>query len=78
MPVNLRRGYDMRRVIAVIVDEGRSLEIKPTYAPNSTNQKAKAKIPSTQHPIPNPQAEVEAEACFHKAIEIARKQQAQS
>ncbi|MGE0682008.1 MAG: acyl-CoA carboxylase subunit beta [Candidatus Binatia bacterium] len=34
VPVNLRRGYDMRRVIAVIVDDGRSLEIKPTYAPN--------------------------------------------
>jgi predicted ATPase/DNA-binding winged helix-turn-helix (wHTH) protein len=43
------------------------------------NQKAKgkgqkAKIPSTQHLTPNIQEE--AEACFHKAIEIARRQQA--
>jgi predicted ATPase/class 3 adenylate cyclase len=54
-----------------------------------TNQKAKArpelsrrgkgqksKITNPQPLIPNPQAE--AEACFHKAIEIARKQQAKS
>jgi tetratricopeptide (TPR) repeat protein len=46
-----------------------------------TNQKAKgkgqkAKIPSTQHPTPSTQAE--AEACFHKAIEVARRQQAKS
>ncbi|HJY82525.1 MAG TPA: hypothetical protein VKK81_15770 [Candidatus Binatia bacterium] len=35
-------------------------------------------VSSSQPPIPNPQAEAEAEACFHKAIEIARKQQAKS
>ena len=34
------------------------------------------KLPSPQSPTPNPQAE--AEACFHKAIEIARQQQAKS
>jgi predicted ATPase len=36
--------------------------------------------PSTQHPTPNTQVEVEqeAEACFLKAIETARKQQAKS
>jgi predicted ATPase len=34
--------------------------------------------PSTQHLAPNTQAEAEAEACFHKAIEVARKQQAKS
>jgi class 3 adenylate cyclase/predicted ATPase len=35
---------------------------------------------NTQHPTPNTQAEVEREAeeCFHKAIEIARRQQAKS
>src|SRR5439155_11385535 len=27
-------------------------------------------VPNTQHPIPNSQAEADAEACFHKAIEI--------
>ncbi len=45
------------------------------------NQKAKgkgqkSKIPNTQNPAPDTQAE--AEACFQKAIEVARKQQAKS
>jgi predicted ATPase len=34
--------------------------------------------PSTQYPIPSTHAEAEAEACFLKAIEIARHQQAKS
>jgi len=34
--------------------------------------------PSTQHLTPNPQAEAEAEACFHKALDMARAQQAKS
>jgi predicted ATPase len=34
--------------------------------------------PSTQHLTPSTQAEAEAEACFLKAIEIARRQQAKS
>ncbi|MBI3800334.1 MAG: tetratricopeptide repeat protein, partial [Deltaproteobacteria bacterium] len=34
--------------------------------------------PNTQHPAPSTQAEAEAEACFHKAIEIAQRQQAKS
>jgi uncharacterized sporulation protein YeaH/YhbH (DUF444 family) len=40
----------------------------------------KSLIPNTQHPTPNTQAEGEREAeeCFHKAIEIARKQHAKS
>jgi class 3 adenylate cyclase/predicted ATPase len=38
----------------------------------------KSKVPNTQPLTPNPQAEAEAEACFLKAIEIARKQQAKS
>ena len=33
---------------------------------------------NSQHPAPNPQVEAEAEACFLKAIEIARRQQAKS
>ena len=37
-----------------------------------------SEIPSTQHLAPNTQAEAEAEACFHKAIKIARNQQAKS
>jgi predicted ATPase len=38
----------------------------------------KSEDTSTQHPTPSTQAEAEAEACFLKAIEIARKQQAKS
>ena len=38
--------------------------------------KSKSKVQSPQSAVPNPQAE--AEACFLKAIEIARKQQAKS
>jgi predicted ATPase len=36
------------------------------------------KVPNPQHLTPSTQAEAEAEACFLKAIEIARKQQAKS
>ena len=35
-------------------------------------------VANPQPLTPNPQAEAEAEACFHKAIEIARRQQAKS
>jgi predicted ATPase len=38
----------------------------------------KSEDTNTQHLAPSTQAEAEAEACFHKAIEIARKQQAKS
>jgi len=38
----------------------------------------KSEVPNTPYPAPNPQMEAEAEACFHKAIEIARKQSAKS
>jgi hypothetical protein len=39
---------------------------------------AQSSVPNTQHPAPSTHAEAEAEACFHKAIEIASKQQAKS
>jgi predicted ATPase/class 3 adenylate cyclase len=39
---------------------------------------SKSGVPNTQHPTPSTQAEAEAEACFLKAIEIARQQQAKS
>ncbi|MBI3801073.1 MAG: hypothetical protein HY268_29385, partial [Deltaproteobacteria bacterium] len=35
-------------------------------------------VPNTQHPTPSTPAEAEAEACFLKAIEVARRQQAKS
>ena len=38
----------------------------------------KFQVSSPQHPTPNTQAEAEAEACFLKALDIARKQQAKS
>ena len=38
----------------------------------------KSEDTNTQHPTPSTHAEAEAEACFHKAIEIARRQQAKS
>jgi predicted ATPase len=47
-----------------------------TLQQQSKVESHKSKVPNTQHPTPSTQAE--AEACFHKAIEIARKQQAKS
>ncbi len=39
----------------------------------------KFQVPGSKFQVPpNPQAEAEAEACFHKALEIARRQQAKS
>ncbi len=37
-----------------------------------------SEVPNPQLLTPNPQAEVEAEGCFQKAIEIAQRQQAKS
>jgi len=42
----------------------------------SKGKRQKSKIPTTQH-LP-PSTQVEAEECFHKAIEIARRQEAKS
>jgi predicted ATPase len=39
---------------------------------------SKLQVANPQHPAPSTQAEAEAEACFHKALEIARRQQAKS
>ncbi len=41
-------------------------------------QSPRSEVTNTQPLTPNPHVEVEAEACFHKAIEIARRQQARS
>jgi predicted ATPase len=41
-------------------------------------QGSKFQVSHTLHPTPYTQAEAEAEACFQKAIEIARQQQAKS
>jgi predicted ATPase len=44
----------------------------------SSVQRLESSVSNTQHPAPHTQAEAEAEACFHKAIEIARRQSAKS
>jgi hypothetical protein len=44
----------------------------------SQARQGRSEVTNTQHLTPSPHAEAEAEACFHKAIEIARKQQAKS
>jgi hypothetical protein len=44
--------------------------------PRSKVQSPKSKVPDTQYPTPNTQAEAAAEACFLRAIEIARRQEA--
>jgi TOMM system kinase/cyclase fusion protein len=49
-----------------------------TLQQQSKVQSLKSKVSSPQHLPPDTHAEAEAEACFHKAIEIARKQQARS
>jgi predicted ATPase len=50
--------------------------LKGQLALQSQVQSLKSKVPSPQHPIPNTQAE--AEACFHKALEVAQQQSARS
>ncbi|MBI3799401.1 MAG: hypothetical protein HY268_20845 [Deltaproteobacteria bacterium] len=52
--------------------------LKGELALQSGVRSPKSEIPSTQHPTPSTQAEAEAEACFLKALEIARQQQAKS
>ena len=44
----------------------------------SKTSQNKSAVPNTQHLVPSTQAEAEAEACFLKAIEIARRQSAKS
>src|SRR5262249_12611039 len=41
-------------------------------------QSSERKVPSPQHLAPDTQAEAEAEACFRKALEVARRQEAKS
>jgi class 3 adenylate cyclase/predicted ATPase len=49
-------------------------------SPKSEVRSSESEVPNTQHPTPSTQAEAEREAeeCFLKAIDIARKQQAKS
>jgi predicted ATPase len=54
--------------------EAELYRLKGQLALQSQVQSPKSKVPSIQHLTPNTQAEAEAEACFHKAIVIARQQ----
>lgn len=47
-------------------------------SPRSKAQSPRSKIPDPRPLTPNPQTEAEAEACFLKALDIARRQQAKS
>jgi class 3 adenylate cyclase/predicted ATPase len=58
------------------VSEAELYRLKGELVLQSTVHSPQSEIPNTQHPTPSTQSE--AEACFLKAIEIARKQQAKS
>jgi predicted ATPase len=58
--------------------EAELYRLKGELSLQSEVRSPKSEITSPQHPTPSTQAEAEAEACFHKAIEIARRQQAKS
>ncbi len=49
-----------------------------TTSPKQVTTSPKSEVPSPQPPTPSTQAEAEAEACFLKAIDIARRQSAKS
>ena len=58
--------------------EAELYRLKGELSLQSAVRSPQSEITSPQHPAPSTQAEVDAEACFHKAIEIARHQQAKS
>ena len=58
--------------------EAELYRLKGQLVLQSAVRSPKTPTPNTQHPTPSTHAEAEAEACFHKAIEIARQQQAKS
>ena len=63
--------YRLRGELTLAQSSVQSLESR-------VKKSGKLQVPSTQHPTPSTPAEAEAEACFHKAIDIARQQQAKS
>jgi predicted ATPase len=56
----------------------RSRQVEDRPETNLEQVESKAVVPGPQPPTSSPQAEVEAEACFHRAIAIARRQSARS
>lgn len=54
------------------------LEVELTLQHQGKVQSLQSKVPSTPHPTPSTQTEADAEACFLRAIAIARQQSAKS
>jgi predicted ATPase len=70
--------YRMKGELTLAQSSVQSPALRVKKSGQSKVKSGKLQVPSTQHPTPSIQAGAEAEACFHKAIEIARKQQAKS
>ena len=70
--------YRLKGELTLAQSSVQSLGSSVRASPKSKVQSPKSKSPSPQHLAPNPHAEAEAEACFQKAIEVARTQGAKS
>jgi predicted ATPase len=70
--------YRLRGELTLAQSGVQHLESRVKRGGKSKVKSGKLHVPSTQHLTPSTQAEAEAETCFHKAIEIARRQQAKS
>jgi predicted ATPase len=66
----------LARALSEAQDSGEQWWTAELYRIKGQLMLQKLSVPNPQSPTPNPQAE--AEACFHKAIEIAQRQQAKS
>jgi hypothetical protein len=60
------------------VSEAELYRLKGEMSLQSAVRSPQSEITSPQYPAPSTQAEAEAEACFLKAIEVARRQSAKS
>jgi len=67
--------YRLKGELTLLQSNVQRLRSSVTTGLKSKVQGSRAKTPSTQHPTSSTQ---EAEACFHKALEVARRQQAKS
>ncbi|MBI3800206.1 MAG: AAA family ATPase, partial [Deltaproteobacteria bacterium] len=80
----IEEGLSVLAGLPVVEDDGEDFwkaeayRLKGQLALQSQVPSLKSQVPSTQHPTPSTQAEAEAEACFLKAIDIARHQSAKS
>jgi len=70
--------YRLQGELTLAQSRGQSLGASIRTRQTAKGKGRGAKITNPQHSTPSAQAEAEAEACFLKAIEIARHQQAKS